>query len=190
MQENSVSQKKIYSLNQFSILVVEDYSFMANLLSSMLREFGVGRILMAESGNDAIKLMQRTNADAGSRDTIDLALIDWLMPDGNGMDTIAWIRNHKKDSIRFLPTILVSAYTSEAVVTAGRDNGFNEVLVKPVAAENLAARILHVIDHPRPFVKVPDFFGPERRRQEKPVPGGEERRHTSTEQIKVNHERI
>jgi CheY-like chemotaxis protein len=161
---------------------------MASLLSSMLREFGVGRILMAESGNEAINLISISNADSGSRSHIDLALIDWLMPDGSGMETIAWIRSHKNETIRFLPSILVSAYASGDVVQAGRDYGFNEVLVKPVSAEGLASRILHVIDHPRPFIKAPNFFGPERRRQNREYPG-EERRVTPSEQIRVNHER-
>ncbi len=189
MPEPAIKQRKVYSLSQFTILVVDDYPFMATLLSSMLREFGVGRVLIAESGNDAINLIKLSVAEAGGRNHIDIALIDWLMPNGSGLDTIAWIRNHPKDIIRFLPAILVSAYASEAIVEAGRDNGFNEVLVKPVAAEKLAARILHVIDNPRPFVKTPEFFGPDRRRREKSV-SSMERRKTPPEKIRVSHERI
>ncbi|NCC22901.1 MAG: response regulator [Alphaproteobacteria bacterium] len=185
---NNNRQKKSYSLHQFTILIAEDFPFMADLLSSMLREFGVGRIIVAENGRDAISRLRSSNGDSGSREPIDLALIDWLMPKQNGMEVISWIRSHKRDSLRFLPTILISAYTSEAVVEAGRDNGFNEVLVKPVSAEKLAQRILYVIDNPRPFVKAPNFFGPDRRRKDLDY-SGEERRVTQSEHIKVNHER-
>ena len=60
-------------------------------------------------------------------------------------------------------------------------------MVKPVSGEKLASRILNVIDHPRPFIKAPEFFGPDRRRRDIKYTG-EDRRKTDAEQIKVNYE--
>ncbi len=188
MPDDPIQARKTYSLHQFRILVADDFGFMADLMSSMLREFGVGSMMIAESGNDAMDLLRIANADAGSRNHVDIALVDWLMPNGNGIDLLHWIRTHKKPSIKFLPVIFISAYTSEDVVIAARDNGANEAMVKPISAEALAKRILHVIDHPRPFVKAPGFFGPDRRRKEKRFEG-EDKRVTDAETIKVNHER-
>ena len=162
-------QKKAYSLSAFRILVVEDYPFMADLISTMLREFGVGNIVQASSGNEAREMIMLFNSDETSRNKIDLVLLDWL--------------------IRFLPSVLCSAYASEDVVVAGRDNGANEVLVKPVSAQKLASRLLYVIDKPRPFLKVPGFFGPDRRRRIEEYKGTE-RRITKAEDIKSYHERL
>lgn len=184
----SGNKRKSYSLASFRILVVEDYPFMADLLSSMAREFGVGNILLAESGNEAKEMIMMFNSDPrGSH--IDLVITDWLMPDGDGKDLIKWIRDSKKDTIKFLPVILCSAYTSEAVVTTGRDCGANEVMVKPLSAKKLADRILHVIDHPRPYIKTENFFGPDRRRKEEEFKG-EERRVTQSDEIKEYNERL
>lgn len=182
-------QKKAYSLGAFRILIVEDYPFMADLMSSMLREFGVGNIVQASSGNEGKEMITLFNSDEGSRNKIDVVLMDWLMPDGDGLELLQWVRQHKKDSIRFLPTVLCSAYASEDVVTVGRDNGANEVLVKPVSATKLANRLLHVIDKPRPFLKAPGYFGPDRRRKSDEYKGPE-RRVSSAEDIKQYHERL
>lgn len=182
-------QKKAYSLAAFRILIVEDYPFMADLMSSMLREFGVGNIVQASSGNEGKEMISLFNSDEGSRNKIDIVLLDWLMPDGDGKELLGWIRGHKKDSIRFLPSVLCSAYASEDVVTVGRDGGANEVLVKPISAQKLASRILYVIDKPRPFLRAPGYFGPDRRRRSEEYKGPE-RRVSSQEDIKQYHERL
>ncbi len=182
-------QKKAYSLAAFRILIVEDYPFMADLISSMLREFGIGNIVQAASGNEAKEMILLFNGDEMSRNKIDVVLMDWLMPNGDGLELLTWIRGNKKDSIRFLPSVLCSAYASEEVVTVGRDNGANEVLVKPISATKLASRLLHVIDKPRPFLKAPGFFGPDRRRRVDEYKG-QERRVSTDEDVKQYHERL
>ena len=182
-------QKKAYSLAAFRILIVEDYPFMADLMSSMLREFGVGNIVQAASGNEAKEMIMLFNGDDMSRNKIDVVLMDWLMPNGDGLELLTWIRSHSKDSVRFLPSVLCSAYASEDVVTVGRDNGANEVLVKPISATKLASRLLHVIDKPRPFLKAPGFFGPDRRRRGDDYKG-QERRINTDEDVKQFHERL
>lgn len=182
-------QKKAYSLAAFRVLIVEDFPFMADLMSSMLREFGIGHIVQASCGNEGKEMITMFNGDAGSHNKIDVVLLDWLMPNGDGLDLLKWMRGNSKDSIRFMPAILCSAYASEDVVTVGRDHGANEVLVKPVSAQKLASRLLYVIDKPRPFLKAPGFFGPDRRRREEPYKG-EERRVSTEEDIKQYHERL
>ncbi len=162
---------------------------MADLVASMLREFGVGHLLLASDGQEAKEMIMMFNADARSSNHIDLLVTDWLMPRCDGEELVRWIRSSSKDGIRFMPVILCSAYTNEKVVTTARDCGANEALVKPVSAKKLADRILHVIDNPRSFVKAPGFFGPDRRRREQPFKG-EDRRVTTTEEIKEYNERL
>lgn len=120
---------------------------------------------------------------------IDIVLTDWLMPDGSGVELLEWIRSHDADNIKFLPVLLLSAYTTQKVVTTARDYGANEALVKPVSGAKLAGRILSIVDKPRPFVQTPDFFGPDRRRQDMAYKG-QDRRKTSSELIKVNYEQL
>lgn len=168
---------QLYDLSNLSILVVEDSAYMQSLISSMLRVFGVGEIMVCDSAEEAIELLTITQAKTKSRyaTKIDIVLTDWLMPKGSGKDLLNWIRGHDKDSIRFLPVVVVSGYTTEVILTMSRDMGANEVLVKPISAALLAARICAVIDNPRPFIQSADYFGPDRRRQEIQYTGKERR---------------
>jgi two-component system chemotaxis response regulator CheY len=177
-----------YDLSNFTILIVEDSLYMQSLMAQMLKVFGVGEILACESANEAIDLLTVLQATKKSRHltTVDIVLMDWLMPKGgSGEELLQWIRGHEKDSIRFLPVIVVSGYTTEYLTATARDLGANETLVKPISGNGLASRICSVIDHPRPFIKAPDYFGPDRRRQNIPF-RGKERRIIQPQEIKAD----
>lgn len=179
-----------YDLSKLTVLLAEDSHTMQALISSMLRSFGVGDVLVCGGANEAIGLLTVTQARKKSSDIkgVDLVLTDWLMPDGSGADLLDWIRSSKDDDVRFLPVVVISAYTTERVVSMARDRGANEALVKPVSGMKLAQRILATIDNPRPFVSGGGFFGPDRRRQA--LPFTEERRQISADMIKVSHEQL
>ncbi|MCB9978783.1 MAG: response regulator [Rhodospirillales bacterium] len=179
-----------YDLSKLNVLLVEDSHTMQTLLSSMLRSFGVGDVLVCGGATEAIGLLTVTQARKKASDIkgIDIILTDWLMPDGSGEDLLKWIRLNKDDGIRFLPVVVISAYTTERVVAAARDGGANEALVKPVSGMKLAQRLLSAIDNPRPFIKTDAFFGPDRRRQAVPV--SHDRRKIKAEEIKVSHEQL
>lgn len=200
-QKTKAAQQKIfrnkeddvitYDLKNINVLLVEDSRSMQTLIASMLRSFGVGDVLVCEGGNEAIGILTITQARKKGSDIkgIDIVLTDWLMPQGSGVELLEWIRSHESDSIKFLPVLLLSAYTTQKVVSTARDFGANESLVKPVSGGKLAGRILSIIDKPRPFVKSPAYFGPDRRRQDSAYKG-DDRRKIAAETIKVNYEQL
>lgn len=181
-------REKAYDLSTFRVLIVEDFPFISGILSSSLSEMGVGKVLTAADGAIGKERILNFNAVQSSQN-IDVAIVDWFMPECSGLELLQWIRNHKSDTIRFLPVIICSAYASRELVEQSRDNGANEVMVKPVSASKLAARVLHVIDNPRAFVRAGDFFGPDRRRKVEPYKG-EERRIMKAEDITEIHETL
>jgi CheY-like chemotaxis protein len=177
-----------YDLNNFTILVVEDSEYMQSLIASMLKVFGVGEILACANGKEAMEILTVLQASKKSKylTNVDIVLTDWLMPRGPGEDLLRWIRTSERDSIRFLPVIVISGYTTEYIATTARDLGANETLVKPISGNALASRICSVIDNPRPFINAPHYFGPDRRRQEIPYTHMERRQMQAVE-IKVKH---
>jgi DNA-binding response OmpR family regulator len=181
-------QPKPYDLSNLTIMIVEDSFYMQTLMTQMLKVFGVGGIITAASSAEAIDLLNVMQATKRSKylTSIDIILTDWLMPGGSGEDLLKWIRASQKDSIRFLPVIVVSAYTTEYIAAQSRDLGANETMVKPISGKGLASRICAVIDYPRPFIKSPGYFGPDRRRQEIPI-NSEERRLIKAEEIVVKY---
>jgi len=181
-----MASEEFLDLTDFTVLIVDDYPFVANVLTSALNEMGVGRILTADNGERAIDHLQTYNSfENGS--SIDVVLMDWLMPTMSGKELLDWIRKNKKETIHFLPVIVCSAYTSGALVRESRDMGANEVIVKPFSASEIARRIQYVINHPRPFVKSKTFFGPDRRRQNKHF-DHEDRRKAKPQDMKANYE--
>lgn len=176
---SSQVQKKppSYDLSNFTILVVEDSTYMLDLITSMLKIFGVGDILNCTDANEAIELLTVTQARTKSRyiNNIDIVLTDWLMPNGSGKDLLTWIRENEKDSIRFLPVVVISGFTTEKITHETRNLGAHEVMVKPISANALASRVCNVIEKQRKFIKAPNYFGPDRRRQQVKYPGADRR---------------
>jgi DNA-binding response OmpR family regulator len=139
---------------------------MADLMSAMLREFSVGKILSVCDIAAAQKILQTYNVSTPQNQHIDLVMTDLFPPRDEGLQLMRWVRGHKEESVKFIPLLFCTAHTSMRVVTKGRDHGATEILMKPVSAEKLAHRLLHIIDNPRPYVKAPGFFGPDRRRKD------------------------
>jgi len=156
-------------------------------MGAMLREFSVGHVFTSTNLQESKNILDVYNTGTASQTHIDLIVTDLLPPKKIGFELIRWVRNHQQESIRFLPILFCSAHTHITVVEDGRDYGANEILVKPLTAEKLAHRLLHIIDHPRSYVKAPQFFGPDRRRKEKAFQG-QNRRLPSRKDIKISHE--
>lgn len=177
-----------YDLSNFTILIVEDSSYMQSLMIQMLKVFGVGEILACANGKEAMEILNVLQARKKSKyfTSVDIVLTDWLMPKMSGEELLRWIRGHENEAIRYLPVVVISGYTTEYIATMARDLGANETLVKPVSGNSLANRICSVIDHPRPFIQSPDYFGPDRRRHNGPYEG-KERRIKEAEEVSVNN---
>lgn len=149
---------EVLDLSKFTILIVDDYSFVSQIIAATLKEMGIGRVLTSENGAQAKEQIQAlNNFENGSN--IDVVIMDWLMPVMDGRALLQWIRQSNKETIKFLPVVVCSAYTSGSLVSETRDLGANEVIVKPVSAAELAKRIQRTINSPRPFVKSKSFFG-------------------------------
>lgn len=183
----AANENKAYNLKGIRVLVVEDFPFMAQLMSTMLREFNVGKVLSTCDVAEAKKMIEEHNLNGTVEQYIDLMITDLFPPRDEGLDLLRWVRGNEDEAVCYMPILFCTAHTTERVVTEGRDFGTNEIMVKPVSAQKLAARLLHIIDNPRPYIKAPNYFGPDRRRKSMPFTGPE-RRKNKTSDIKVVHE--
>ena len=107
---------------------------------------------------------------------VGIAYDDKDKPGVNGMEFISEVRGSEHD-FRTLPIIMVTGHSDMTRLMAARDRGVTEFLRKPVTAKSILDRLNSVVFHPRPFVKSPTYFGPDRRRKRAtPYPGKERRR--------------
>lgn len=143
-------------LRDITIMVVEDQEFTANLLRKMLRVLGASDVHLFDNGEDAWNYY-RSNP-------VDLVITDWQMSPVNGIKLAQLIRKNPESPNTFVPIIMVTAFREREHVFKARDAGVTEYVIKPVSPKGLFSRIEAVIERPRRFVRVGEFFGPDRRR--------------------------
>lgn len=179
--------------DRLCVLVVDDNSFMRNLLSTTIKAFGIMDVLTESDGASAIERLKLSLTDpiAASMGTVDIILSDFLMPGVDGNLFLRWIRTGNGVPDRFVPFLMVSGAADKFVVEQSRDAGVTEFLAKPFSAQTVADRLLQIINYPRQYVLATGYFGPDRRRAALPVE--EDRRITQASQIQVvkpnSHER-
>ena len=72
------------------------------------------------------------------RDTFDLLVVDWNMPEMSGVETIAWARQNLEASP---PVLLLTSRSAEEDVVEGLNAGADDYVVKPVQPAVLLARV-------------------------------------------------
>jgi len=117
-------------------LAVDDALFTRMVHTQLLRMTGLETEAVA-SGEDAVALIRA--ADAGER-PFDLILVDLLMPDMDGFETLAMLR---RLPLRHQPMVwLVTASGDTAILDDAREVGFDEILLKPLSVTPLHDALL------------------------------------------------
>lgn len=117
-------------IGQKLILIVDDLEDNRTLLERALKSSGYGT-MSASSGAAALSLI--------SRQAPDLVLLDWMMPQLSGLDTLRAIREHYPSSR--LPVIMCTAIGEEMSVVAAINAGANDYMTKPISLPILRARM-------------------------------------------------
>lgn len=175
-------------LDRMTILVVEDSPFIRSLLINSLKILGVGKVVTKDHGGEAIEFIKLVKEDpmkAGVMQ-IDAILSNWDMSPVDGLMLLRWVRRHKDSPDRFVPFIMVSAYSEPERVQQAREMGVTEFLAKPFSINAIAQRLTSVILTPRQFVHTTSYFGPDRRRKSLPFDGEDRRKLTEkSEEVEV-----
>lgn len=72
------------------------------------------------------------------RETFDLLVLDWHLPDTTGLDVVRWARGNLRERI---PILFVTNRHEERDVVEGLSAGADDFMVKPVRVSELAARV-------------------------------------------------
>lgn len=187
--------------DNIALLVVDDNAFMRSLIVTTLRMLGIENVTAKSSAAAAIDDLgqSRRNPVAAGFGTVDIILSDFVMAEVDGALFLRWVRSSKNTPDRFVPFIMISGAADQKIVETARDAGVSEFLAKPFSAKSLSDRILEVIKNPRQHVLAPGYFGPDRRRRERPTTWAtkgkdfsdpeKDRRVTDASQIQVIHAR-
>lgn len=113
------------------ILIAEDDMTSHRVLKAVLEKWQFD-VIPAENGRQAWDIL---NGD----DSIDCAVLDWMMPELDGLEVIGKIRASEK--LKGMYIILLTAKGQASDVVAGLDAGANDYITKPFNKEDLKARI-------------------------------------------------
>lgn len=157
-------------LDLVSVLVVEDSSFIRTVLTATLRAIGVGTVNAVPGGAEAIRFLEeRRAALPPGTSPVDLIISDLVMPEVDGLMLLRWLRYSPKSPDKFIPILMLSGAADRHYVEQARDLGASDFIAKPFSAKTIADRLLYAIARPRRFVLAKGYFGPDRRRVQKPV---------------------
>ncbi len=113
-----------------SILIVDDDAESATIVSLLLEQRGY-LASVALTGEEALTLLQQGN--------FDLVLLDLIMPEMNGFQTLAQIRADAR--LRDIPVIIISGLADMNTVVKGIEMGADDFLPKPFNPVLLRARV-------------------------------------------------
>ena len=136
-----------------TILVIDDNQKLLDMLRRTLRYEGF-EVLTASSGREALE----TVADQRP----DLLVLDWLMPDLDGIGVVTRLRSLADE----IPILMLTARDAVEHRVEGLSSGADDYLVKPFATAELLARIqallrrVKTIDEERPLTYADLYLNP------------------------------
>jgi DNA-binding response OmpR family regulator len=113
------------------ILIAEDDFTSRNLLKTLLARSG-HEVVATVNGTEAWEAMQRPDAPR-------LAILDWMMPEIDGLDLCRRIRAQKTDRPPYV--IMVTTKGEKSDIIAGLEAGADDYLPKPYNPGELHARV-------------------------------------------------
>ncbi len=156
-------------IRHFKVLLVDEHEGMRRILTTMLKDLDVGNFEEAADGGTAIDMLQEYDAD--------LIITGQVMKPMDGIELTRQIRSGGGGVNPFIPIIMISGHAVKENIEAARDAGVHEFLVKPFSAKALHARLRRIVENPRPFIRSPDYYGPDRRRRAVPIEGADRRKY-------------
>jgi sigma-B regulation protein RsbU (phosphoserine phosphatase) len=113
------------------ILIAEDDAVSRRVLEATLNKVG-HEVVVATDGAQAWAVLQREDAPS-------LAILDWMMPEIDGVELCRRVRSLRSATPPYL--ILLTAKSTKDNVVAGLEAGANDYLTKPFHRAELHARV-------------------------------------------------
>jgi phosphoserine phosphatase RsbU/P len=113
------------------ILIAEDDAISRRLLQSCLSGWGFDVIVTS----NGVEALEKLEADP----SIQFAILDWMMPDLEGIEVCRRIRQKERPSYIYL--IMLTSMTAKADVVTGLEAGADDYFTKPFNIKELKARV-------------------------------------------------
>jgi two-component system cell cycle sensor histidine kinase/response regulator CckA len=132
-----VSAESVPTGNE-TILLAEDEPSVAEFLSMLFSEAGF-EVISCADGREAVEQFHKY------RDSIDLVLLDYRMPELSGLEVFDVIHEVSPE----IPVILMSGNIPAQKIQALQKSGLCDVLRKPCSDSDVLQSVRRAIDEPR-----------------------------------------
>ena len=120
-------------------LVVDDSLAVRMLLTRILSDLGY-EVHAASNGREALEVIEV------EKNAVSLILLDWNMPEINGLDLLKRLRHSPE--LSSLVVVMVSAESEVDHIAAALEAGANEYIMKPFTKEILVEKLQMAGIHP------------------------------------------
>lgn len=86
--------------------------------------------------------------------TPDCLVIDWMLPDGSGIELIRWLRLQSR--FQHIPVLMLTARAQESDMLTGLESGADDYLTKPMSLRELNARVKALLRRPAAYLETTD----------------------------------
>ena len=118
---------------QLSILVVDDAKFSSAMIGRSLRQAGYQDIRFAHSAADALQQLEQRPAS--------VLLADWLMPETDGLQLTAQVRQLDESINHYTYVILLTGKEGDNALSEAFDHGVDDFINKGQMNEQLLPRV-------------------------------------------------
>ena len=116
------------------ILLIEDQLFIRSMMARMLNGIGFKQVLQARDGKEALDLI------AADREFVDVILCDLKMPNMDGFDFLAKLRELPTGSVQ-TPVVMLTASNDPESVHKLKALGIAGYIVKPASTQTVVERV-------------------------------------------------
>lgn len=113
-------------------LIVDDSRAMRTMLRNIMRELGFD-VLEAGNGNEGLSALE------ASEGAVDIALVDWNMPEMDGLDFVKAMRQHR--AYADVKVMMVTAENDMAKMARALMAGADEYAMKPLTRDAIAEKL-------------------------------------------------
>lgn len=114
-----------------TILIVDDEAIIRDLCARALKDF---RILQAENGQEALRII--------SRESIDLILVDVMMPIMNGLDLLQQVKERDPEQL----VIVMTGYADKDIILRALKERADDFISKPINLLQLKTSIQNALE--------------------------------------------
>lgn len=122
-------------MTKLKVLVVDDAAFIRDLVRKTLRaRFPGMEVEEAIHGRKAQQLL--------NRESFDLILCDWEMPEMSGIELLSWLRQEQQSKV---PFVMVTSRGDKENVVEAIQAGVTDYIGKPFSSESLLNKVIKVM---------------------------------------------